>query len=583
MPKSITGRNVHSVAQSDQPNVDKTPERSKRKLSETTLIEIATRKADSREPVLYELAALVRYRNGAITEPQLDIVMSVLSFMSAGTDTNALPRALPGWLALNGVHQRTAQPLLESAAQRLPADGWRHDYSIREIRAEFRITPAEEIALDLQKLVTEARRSMLRRRAEGARPLADAKAERQVKAASKPWIAAGLSRSAWYEQRRKAPAKAVAEAAKPNKEGTGRKNRIRSDRIEEIPLWTKEHYSEIQEYRVYVPAILESYSYYPVAPNPGFSAVPVWAKRTSKTRRLNALAARLGMRFTAESASTRPELWYAPGRALTAVEQNAYDTAAAEANESIERRAARNADKNATRKRRGEAPVDHDSIGPFLEFIREESADMPPEMVAPSIWEAVPVGLRLPVKIDAIRHHMLAELAPAVAVLVALETVKREAAAFQLIVAAGPLPAPIDDIIAVIVPGGLDSEGRHGLLHRLDVAIPSLPTPWAASLVLQRVKEIAEKQATYESAIAAKSAEIASRMAGAHGVAPILINAIARILLGNPGKPFESAVEQARFDLRPDVDEYGSRARKRKNHLERRGAHLYALATGSDD
>ncbi|CAO3434219.1 hypothetical protein [Azospirillum endophyticum] len=188
-----------------------------RPLSAAAQADIADRVAAARPYHLAELTAVARAR-GRVTNAELAATVDLLAHLTHPDD---LPRALGEWLASVGADPARAIAWLVSDAGvdltlRTRADhddhlvGMRRPADDKTLRRVWDINPEEEEALGLEHLVGEARRSMLRRRAEGARPVTELRAEQAAARADKPPADPSAARAA----RRRAAIEAEQEAIK---------------------------------------------------------------------------------------------------------------------------------------------------------------------------------------------------------------------------------------------------------------------------------------------------------------------------------------------------------------------------------
>lgn len=188
-----------------------------RPLSEAAQAEIADRVAAARPFHLAELTAVARAR-GYVTDAELAATADLLAHL---VRPDELPRALGEWLSSLGFDPVRAIGFFstdtgDDLVRRALADHDDHLVTMRRpaddgtLRKVWSITPEEEETLGLEHLVGEARRSMLRRRAEGARPVADVRAEQAEARAARPSADPSAARAA----RRRAATEAEHEAIK---------------------------------------------------------------------------------------------------------------------------------------------------------------------------------------------------------------------------------------------------------------------------------------------------------------------------------------------------------------------------------
>ena len=541
-----------------------------------------------------------------MSDIQIGAVADLLSFM---LDAEALCSALLNWLRDAGVPGGKGEYWLTTAAGRemaARAEAMRDDrlmevrriWSADDLRRLFAIGDDEARRLELQYLVSERVRSELRRRAEGVRPAAEARADRAAKAREqKPWEVAGIPRSTYYERLKRAPVVAVqtalAGAGEPDQKpwvalgisertyyrrkaggevGSGIRNRadpIPMDvRIPDVDddVGEEDFTSEYPALDDYIGHIVsKNTSYDRVGPNPDSTATPDWAKRTSEARRLSVVAARLGMNWSG-STSSDPATWYASARSFDTDDQTEYAAAVAAA----QRAAERNKAVSIARARRAGGDQVDDPDRPFLALLDTTTDALPAEFLPDEAWEAVPAEFRIPAKLDAARYHVLHGVPVSDAIFVAIETLCREQAVMRRILDAGPPIVPVTELIAGIIPGRLGQDW-YGVM-----GIAADATVFGASLALYRVlktvaarAELVEKVQQVRSTLEAKMARRDRR------IEANVLDRMALILVGSPRKPIDSALEQARFDIRFEVAEDDRRRERR--HIETRGAHLLAL------
>lgn len=452
------------------------PPKIKRAVSRAASAAIDARKVDSRPRVLDELAALVRKR-GSITGRQFSIVGSLMSYV---TPAAQLPQALMAWLSACRLGDDDMRRYFDSPAwaqvldraQRAelgertglpPADDpngprgsvdLRKDYSIARIHAEFAIGGEEESDLRLMTVISEARRSMLRRRAEGVPSEADKAAARPPTVAERA-SAAGVSRrtvARWAERERAA---AVAAAAAAVRRANGEPDLAAADR----EPWKTVGVSKATWYRrrqhpgcgetesgtprdrnhgdrdaagtgdeVFLDSFLDT-----VAESATRSLTPLAADFvTAEARRLAVLAGRLGLVWSSIAREREPGGWWSlpPGRTLTEGEATELETAVAAARAAEWRRegheAAREREAAAVEKAADKrTPAERNAAG---------DGDDCPARVTPAVWEAVPPALRPRVRRLAGRFFLHGH-APDVAVARGVEAARRENAIVAAVLA----------------------------------------------------------------------------------------------------------------------------------------------------
>jgi len=174
----------------------------KRRLSAKASAENEQRRVSARRRMLDELALVVSARGGEMTLAQADIV-GVLVYGVTGADP--FVAALAYWcdearaelgLAEEWLRSRGGLEGLEMAAVGADEDSL-SDYTIAQVVEVFAISDTEADLLGLTTLVSERRRSHLRRRAEGV-PTAE-----EVRAAPgpKPWEVEGIPERTWRYRR----------------------------------------------------------------------------------------------------------------------------------------------------------------------------------------------------------------------------------------------------------------------------------------------------------------------------------------------------------------------------------------------
>jgi hypothetical protein len=444
--------------------------RQQKPISRAARQDIAVRKAKSRPVILDELTRLIRSRSGEATEQQLAVVASI---MSLRVECAAyLQPAVRTWVWQCGAPKGSEKAFFASAGwaeawsraqdaeygkrrSLTPADSPdgprrsvdpRKDYSIPAIRSAFGITADEESELDLRQLVSERRRSALRRRAEGlpkagtptpiaadraaesgvSRRTLFRRAQRERTAAAeeavtavlraasgdttpiepdrKLWVKAGVSRAAWYRRK-----------DRETQSGTLRdRNKVMSKTVDEYPSLR--------------PLLLSSYDTVAKSATlcltPPAPTAPIF--RTAESRRLAVLAHRLGLEWTGARYLVA---WWAVPTGMTLSEADAADlhaaVQAADAADNrctaIENARARDADQADTRTyeqrqtdeaaERAEAQAAHDR------------GDCPAK-VNTAVWTAVPAELRRRVRRLAGRFFLLGS-EPDEAVADAVELIRR--------------------------------------------------------------------------------------------------------------------------------------------------------------
>lgn len=217
--------------------------RQRREISGAARAALNERKARSRGVALHELAAVVGSRGGAVTQRQLEVIASVLSYT---TPASALARMLQAWLAgCQGVpdgvvarffasnawtdildrakaaelgERRGLPPVEDPSGPRQSVDP-RKDFAVGGIRAAFAISEDEAETLGLKLLVGERRRSSLRRRAEGVPTSEEARTARQTAAEKAAEL--GVSRRTLFRHAARDRATAVEAAAAAVRQAAG--------------------------------------------------------------------------------------------------------------------------------------------------------------------------------------------------------------------------------------------------------------------------------------------------------------------------------------------------------------------------
>jgi hypothetical protein len=209
-----------------QLRIDKQVERqSGSKISRRAKAVIDERKAEARPRMLDELLILARHRSTSLTGKQMEIIASLVSYMAK---VDELRDEILDWMFAadidmadinrffdsgewSGVLRRAQEADRGQLRKLAPAsDGIatereriaaqksvdpRKDYAIPRVREEFEITDEEEESLNLTLLVSERRRSNLRRRAEGV-------PEQGKRPKNEPWRAEGISKAQYYRNRK---------------------------------------------------------------------------------------------------------------------------------------------------------------------------------------------------------------------------------------------------------------------------------------------------------------------------------------------------------------------------------------------
>ncbi|CAH2606103.1 conserved protein of unknown function (plasmid) [Rhodovastum atsumiense] len=267
------------------------PRTKRHRISARAAEEIARRADAARRDILDETGRLVQFRGGldALTAPQAEAVTELLA------DTPAAP-------------------------------------SLATLRRLLAPTDAEAAALSLRRLVSERLRSEQRRRAEGAKPAAEAQAARAA-AAERPWVAAGVSRATWYRQQRAVAMTAAREAVRQAEMETGGGQGAGETRAD--PIQKEEKGSEEGKGRPRS-KVAPSLTAAPAPPR-----LPRMADlETAEARRYTATALRAGCRWSDGLQWSRPMTWFTRPPDLPADAAAVLDTMAAVAEASLERREA---------------------------------------------------------------------------------------------------------------------------------------------------------------------------------------------------------------------------------------------------
>jgi len=430
-----------------------------RDLSRAAADAIDKRTRAARPHIWSELTALIRHRGGAITEQQIKIAASVLSYIIAADELEA---SLGAWLAVDvrasqdvaaawlastewrdvlaraeaaaGGRQRAWRP--RGAAEPRLRDPRRH-YSISTIRDEFRITDDEAEALNFKHLISERRRSALRRAAEHVDQQPDASPTPSAET-TRPWEAAGLSRSAWYARqartRREAVAAAVRRAAgEPELDkapwiaaGVSKATWYRRKKAGETKNRTPVDPIKEPTYNTFLDTVARSPDSSLTSATPPASAFP-----TAEARRLRALALRLGLAWIGGK-WREPELCWKvpPGRTLTTSEAADLEAAMMAARHAEWRREAIEAERM-----REAAAVEMATTTPAERQAAREAAEAElraatergdrPARVSEAAWAAVPADLRPRVTKFAGRFFLYGH-EPDAAVALGVEAIRRE-------------------------------------------------------------------------------------------------------------------------------------------------------------
>jgi len=321
---------------------------------------LAARKAASRKPVLDELGKLVASRRGEVTDRQLAIIASIMSYL---TKVKEMDGAMAIWLAHYRVTAETARPFYESKkwadvikratdAELGKSRGYkpkggkarnvdpRKDWSIRKIHTAFGIDDDEALSLDLNSLVAETRRSAIRRLNQGVVPGSVGRPRREDRPEGNGVTVRTL-------QRHEKKAREAAHAALLERIAAMSRNSTISGETEnsegedsppdstQPPPWIPNN--DTVEFRDIGPATLTYYDEVPQNPiRPTYSCDGrpwAWMLRTEESRRLAALAKSLGLHVDGWAGSRDPSTWWSvpPGLTLTPAEaaklENAFSAA----------------------------------------------------------------------------------------------------------------------------------------------------------------------------------------------------------------------------------------------------------------
>lgn len=441
-------------------------------ITKTAAAHLNNRKALSRRAVLDELSRLVTSRRGAVTPQQLEVIASVLSYVVSAAE---LPRALVGWQASNRITAETAAPFWDSAAwgevleraqdaslgdtrayrprgQKPRNVDPRKDWSIPAIWDVFEVSEAEAGLLNLTTLVSERRRSMLRRMAEGAEP---GTVGRPLKK-DRPWEAEGISQRTWQRREKKAKeadhAALVERVAAVSRNATVSREPANASVGEAVgassPKGAIAPYNDTVAFRDSGSAGLTFYDAVPRIPTrptyPEEDQPKSWMLRTAEARRLAALAKRLGLAVDGWAGERDASTWWSvpPGCVLSPAEQDELDIAIGAANRAESRRdsidAARMKEADAQRMRA--IPIDpsvrptsvsHDAWSMMSpdsrlaavrhaaevaaraaaaaeanEAVAAYDPTACPKLVSPDLWNAIPLHLRPLTLVRAGRYYL---------------------------------------------------------------------------------------------------------------------------------------------------------------------------------
>jgi hypothetical protein len=385
--------------------------------------------------MLEELFTIVTHRKTSLTVKHVEIIAWIFSYVSKASE---LKDEILDWLFAAEIDQSDINNFFESAewsnvlhqAQQAEkgrlrklapeSDGItteddrqaarrlvdpRKDYAVPRICSEFDITDEEAEMLDLTLLVSEKRRSHLRRRAEGV-------PEKGKQERHEPWRAEGISKAQYYRNRKQASLTleerllatvTEAAAAKP---------------------WPETVY----ETEFDIDMVAKSLTPPPPPPEP--------YRGTSEAARLANLAAELGLDWDDYDPSFGGWWYTVPKSAVLTEEDVAAIQAATEAAWLAEER------KKALRKAQMYKKLADPSYQAELAAIKAERAEAalrgdPPRQISRAVWVHVPPEARERVRITA--GLMMMRLYPAdVGVAIGMHQVRREDAFLAALQAADP-------------------------------------------------------------------------------------------------------------------------------------------------
>lgn len=411
---------------------EKQTEAPRRRMSARTAAEIARRVEVAQAGLLGELAQLVLARQGRMNDSQVSAVATLLRDL--GYDAVELET----WLEQVGAPAELAASAVIAPSER--------PIGAAELRQVFLVTDAEEEALELIRLVSERRRSRLRRRAEGARP-ASSPVPKSV--APAPWEGTGKSRATWYRHERAAAPSAVREAVRRAglvsqaeqqpwvADGISRATWYRRQRSTAVAGETE---GETERDRITHVRTREFLSYYPVAASltrslpadPLFTGFSREQLRTAEARRLVGLAERLGFTWCRDRRLEQPRTWFgSPRHALSLDERQDWENAVQAAERGEQRRGAMDLARARVEARTNPAAARQSVLDALPD------PQQCPARVSPAVWDQVPPEFR-----PWVRRHagqlFLAGVDPDVAVTQAIEPAARQAALEAAIAAAVP-------------------------------------------------------------------------------------------------------------------------------------------------